>query len=231
MANFHGTVIALKLKRPEIFEKRIKPLCIPFIFQEEKVYIACFNGLRELIESFPDYSSLAEKATNFLDRKVPTPREPFSTITHCDLWVNNIMNKVEGDGKIQNMFVDYQLFGHRSAVADVFFFLWTSVEEEILKNKFDYLLKYYHQSLINQLKEFSLDTSSFSYKKFEEELQIEAEYEFGHTLIFVTFLKHFRELEEHGTGELQVRATDFTPEVRNFIHFMVAECVKRNWLY
>lgn len=229
MAKFHGTVIAFKQKKPDIFEKQIRPYCTPFKFVDEPEVDVILKTLRQLLHTYPDCSHLAEIATNFQEKETPTTcREPFGTIIHFDLWVNNIMNKIDNNGDIKNMFVDFQLYGYRSAAADVFFFLWTSVEFKLLKENLDNLLRHYHRHLVETLKRFDTDATMYEYSKFEEELKIEAEFEFGHALLFKFFLTFIKDVEEQ---EFTLKLEEIGPELREIIHYMVTECAKRGWLY
>lgn len=230
LANFHGTVIALKHKKPDVFEKQVKSKCTAYEFPEDQFYIPVCDFLKKLIRSFPEYAHLADKAVNFLGEEHPKVREPFSTVIHFDFWVNNIMNKVGEDETVKNKFVDFQLYNYRSSAADVFFFLWTSVELQVLEHKLDHLLHFYHQSLLNRLKAFGLDTSIFSYERFNDDICLEVEYEFGHTLLFVFFLKYLRQQKFEAEDEFTMDVNDVPPEVKKYIYFMISESVKRQWL-
>lgn len=226
LARFHGTALALKIKRPNMFVTKIKPHCEHFNVSKSNPFSKNVpKALKEIIQSFPEYGHLVEKATNFEQTEIPDAREPFSTLVHFDLWVNNIMNKIEKDGTVNNKFVDFQIYDNRSPAADVFFFLWTSVEYEVLKQNLDHLQLHYHKIMLNTLKDFQIDTTLFDYEHFKKEMQYEAsEYEFRHALLFKTFVMYLN------TEELQVDLNNISPEFKDFLHFMVTECAKRGWL-
>lgn len=232
MAKFHGTAIAMKLKKPDIFEAKIKPRCTPFSFQGNVVIQLAVKALRELILTLPECAHLVEVATNFLDKETPkTCREPFATLIHFDLGINNILQNTGKDGTVQNVFVDFQLYAYRSLVADVFFFLWTSVEEAVLKHNLDHLLRFYHHNLLITLEAFGIDTSAFEYERIEEEMKIEAEYEFGHAIIFKFMFLALRDLENLEESGFEFEAEQIRPELKSFFQFMITECAKRGWLY
>ncbi|CAG9831175.1 unnamed protein product [Diabrotica balteata] len=69
-------------------------------------------------------------------------REPFATITHRDLWVNNIMVKQVENTTKEVKIVDFQLYSYDSPAADIFFFVFSSVNFDVLRNHVDDLFKY-----------------------------------------------------------------------------------------
>lgn len=231
LAIFHGTAIALKLKKPDVFKEKIRPQCTAFDFPKEPV-IPIFNILRKLIQTFPEYAHLAEKATNFVDKETPrTFREPFATLIHFDLWVNNILNKFENDEIARNVFVDFQVYDYRSPASDVFFFMWSSVQKEVLEQHIDHLISHYHKKLLNTLKCFEIDTAMFELENFEKELQTEASFEFGHALMFTFLLKFVKNLDNHNMHKFDLELSDINQKLKDMIYFMVKECSKRGWLY
>lgn len=189
-------------------------------------FTAVLKVMRQLIKSFPEHSYLAERATNFQEKETPTTcREPYATIIHFDLWTENILNHTFEDGTVRNIFVDFQVYGYRSAAADVFFFLWTSVQKQILEKNLNFLLNYYHQSLLNTLKSFNIDTSTFEYKHFEEELRLESDFEFGHALMFNVFI-NLKDVAD-ALNSIKYDLDQVSPELKEKIYFMVTECSKR----
>lgn len=231
VAKFHGTVIALEQKKPGIFENEIKPHCVPFVFINGSPVKDMILSMKKLIETFPDCGQFAEKATIFLECTTPTTyREPYGSISHFDLWVNNIMNKIENGEIVKNVFVDFQLYGYRSVAADVFFFLWTSVSKKVLDKNLDHLLHHYHLNLINTLEKFKIDTSKITFESFLEEIKYESEFEFGHTLMFLFVTTFMKNLELNSDKQFTFELDKITPEFRERVHFMVTECVKRGWL-
>lgn len=229
LAKFHGTTIALKLKKPEIFRKQIIPKCTPFSFMTADNITKALAALKEIINTFPNYSHLAEKATSFQEKGTPkTCREPFGSIIHFDLWVNNILNKIDSDGTVHNVFVDFQIYGYRSPAADVFFFLWTSIDDNVLQQYLDHFLHHYHRYLIKRLEAFGIDTSPFGYEKFEEELRLESDFEFGHALVFKFLLRMFKDLEK--AAKEHFKYGEISPDLKDTLFYMISECAKRGWL-
>lgn len=207
----------------------MKSRCSTFNFHTE-MFFKMFDVIRLIIEKNSDLSHLVEKATSFRTKHPPPPREPYATLEHLDLWANNTM-QFEKNGKIvKNMFVDYQLFDYRSCAADVFFFLWTSVQKNVLEEHLDDLLKHYHQSLIKVLEIYTIDITPFSYEKFLEEIILESDFEFGHTLAFVFIVKSSEKTSSLDMAKFEMSYDVVTPELEEFIWYMVKECEKRRWI-
>lgn len=207
------------------------PWCSAFqIPKDSELCKTTLQTLNNLIRSFPQYSHLADTATGFLQRNIPRPsREPFSTIIHFDLWTNNILHQIENGEIIRNVFVDFQIYDYRSAAADVFFFLWTSVQKSVLEQYLDDLIRYYHEKLLETLNILKVDTSLFGLTDFSEDLRLESAFEFGHSILFIFILKYGKEIgelpskDEHGVDKLN-------DDLKEFVYFMVSECFKRGWL-
>lgn len=230
LARFQGTAIALKLINPKLFDKKVKVFCRDFIFAEEVAFTdIIIEALKENESCFP----LAEKIGKWPCTR-PEPREPYATIAHSDLWVNNTMQKIV-DGKIvSNIFVDFQCYSYRSCASDVFFFLWTSCQKDVIVKHLDELLEYYHHNLVQTLEEFNCDISQFSLEKFLEEVRLETRYEFGHALTFVIIVKHGPIISEENIKNNISReelVKRLPQEIKNFLYLMVQECNKRGWLH
>lgn len=226
LAKFHATTLALKFKKSQVFNEKVRSLCAPFTFKCNK---AIFETIKKFIQSFPELAHLADKASSFPEKNTSTTfREPFACVVHCDVSVYNVLNKTAEDGSIRNIFIDFQLYDYRSLASDIFFFLWTSVRKEVLEKHLDYLLEYYHNNLLNMLKEYKIDSAPFAYENFEKELQMESEFEFGHALLCIFYSRIVSIAEDD--EEVKLEVDDIDPEMQEMIHFMVVECAKRGWL-
>nr|CAI5825362.1 unnamed protein product [Callosobruchus analis] len=161
------------------------------------------------------------------------PREPFATLTHYDMWVNNTMQKFVDGVPVDNKIVDFQIYTYRSAASDVFFLLFSSVQLEVLRRCLDSLLKFYHEHFIAVLEMLKCDTNKFGFDKFIEEIRLEAEYEFDHALYFSTFVvqgkKKTSELNEHSFDPEKLYK-DINDTARRRAWYMALECEKRGWL-
>ncbi|XP_063706149.1 uncharacterized protein LOC134835209 [Culicoides brevitarsis] len=76
----------------------------------------------------------------------------FHVLTHGDFWVNNIMFRYDEEGSLKDVVVlDWQYATYASPFVDLFFFIFTSTNDEIRINHAD-LLQFYHKELTETLK-------------------------------------------------------------------------------
>lgn len=84
----------------------------------------------------------------------PTNRNCFQVLNHGDDWINNMLFKNDEKGNaIDVKFIDFQLSFWDSPMADLMYFLLTSVKDEIKTAHFDELIAFYHKELIKSLNE------------------------------------------------------------------------------
>lgn len=236
LAKFHGTAIGMKLKNPEEFGEKIKAVCTPFHFGGSafKMWI---EHITLFIQENPQCAPFVETVLSFFQKRATVPREPYATLAHCDLWVNNTMQLVKSGKVTKNVFVDFQIWTYRSCASDVFFFLWTSVQHTVLAEHLDNLIKYYHDQLVATVQELNCDTSDFSLDKFYNELKIEANYEFGHAFLFCFSTRNpaFSVTDSEANKKSASSVEEFSKKtpfyVKEFLWFMITECNKRGWLY
>lgn len=92
---------------------------------------------------------------------------PFNTICHNDLWVNNVMIAYDDRGKPTRVKIfDFQLIMYASLSIDVLFFLFTSVQNDILLEHFEYFLKFYFDEFCKSLKYFGCSLDDFTWEKY-----------------------------------------------------------------
>ncbi|KAJ8873286.1 hypothetical protein PR048_026920 [Dryococelus australis] len=186
LARFHATAIAMKLEKPEEFKATV-------LQTTTKVTIGPPDRmLIRLFENVPEYESLKErietsilKSKKIFDGVYPSsPREPFATLIHLDLWTNNIMFQYRpGSSKINPTslkFVDFQVTGYGSPARDLIFFLYTSASLEVLSENFDKLVRLYHENFLDCLRILGCDATPFSFDEFLKEIEYSSLVEFWH---------------------------------------------------
>ncbi|KAG5870714.1 hypothetical protein JTB14_020726 [Gonioctena quinquepunctata] len=238
IAKFHAVPLGLKLKDPQTFEKKIKVNLACFLPQnpkekEDKAVeilvdkLKRFERIKHIIPKF-------EKVFRDTDMFPEIFREPFSTLVHRDLWVNNIMIRFENGKVVDVKLVDFQGYSYESPAIDLFFFLVTSVEKETLKNHFDDLLKCYHGAFIETLNLLKCDASPFSYDLFMEEIAYGVLKAIGHSILMLAFIIQVPEggveKSDDPTEPPNFEAVEIGADAEDKICWVLEECDRRGWL-
>lgn len=181
---------------------------------------SCATLLPKLERSFP-FAFCLQK----------TFREPFATMVHRDLWVNNFMVKLDGGTVIKNKFVDFQAYSYNSPVRDLLFFLFTSVQAEVIQENLNDLLKFYHEYFINTLSDLGCCTDQFSYEKFMEEIDFFGKFEIGHIIYMLLFIVcGNKDIPATGGDPGLVPKDKISPDARERAWWILQEFENRKWL-
>ncbi|XP_072381947.1 uncharacterized protein [Diabrotica undecimpunctata] len=236
LAEFHAIPVAIKVKDTKTFEKNIKAFMScnfpsPPKPPVEYIFEIIYNVLQD--ESYKKFIPKIQESFKKFSLLCDEFREPFATITHRDLWVNNIMVKQVENTTEEVKIVDFQLYSYDSPAADIFFFLFSSVNFDVLKNHVDDLFKYYQQHFQKTLKDLDCDLD-FSYEKFIEELSLATRWELAHTIFFVCFVingpKGGLPMPKDVNEKPDVSKIKIPDFVADRIKWILSECDRRNWL-
>ncbi|XP_050296696.1 uncharacterized protein LOC126736408 [Anthonomus grandis grandis] len=257
LALFHVLPIAVKTNKPESFEtlKRYldeakprpppkdgdkPPHGPPGMKPGEK---KPEEMLLEAVKNLPECGPYILKIEDVLKRCKMGPmeefhlaEEPWNTMVHGDVWVNNIMVKEDRKG-VHVKLVDFQMMRYGSFGHDLVFFLLSSVRNDVLKEHIDELLKFYHEEFNSLLRQFRTNLE-LPYELFLDMVK-ETAYsnEVGHSLTFCTVI-----FGEKGTGvDVAVEGHDFFALMRNTLSNMnsyhkeklvhiAAESVRKGWI-
>ncbi|XP_023297100.2 uncharacterized protein LOC111679738 [Lucilia cuprina] len=181
VAQFHALAIALRMKKPEDFNKNIRPNFRRFDvnngmseeaklqFEQElldDVVAATGNDeiilqrVRELINEYNNLMSSPDKEDDL-----------YTTIVHFDMWINNLMIKYdENNLPCQVKIIDFQMAEYESLVYDVIFFMFSSLEIEVLEHYTNELFLLYYNSLIKCLNSVGISTKPYSFESFLSEI-------------------------------------------------------------
>ncbi|XP_072393448.1 uncharacterized protein [Diabrotica undecimpunctata] len=240
LAIFQSTVVALKIKEPDVFNKEVKPFCNNYMIKTAdnpfKKMILVIEEILAESEEFKQFIPKVKLAWNKAESKTEV-REPFATIVHRDLWLNNTMTKYESGKPPKNMFFDFQLYDYGSPSVDVLNFIFTSVQTAVSKKYFDDLLHHYHAQFVSNLERLRCNTEPFSYTKFLKECKMESEIVLGWTMDFVSLVV-FSKKGEALQGDINFEDPKFRqivkdrmmPEAKERLFFIISQCHKCNWL-
>lgn len=193
------------------------------------------DSLASILSEYEDCRALIPKIQPWgAKQDARKPREPFATLIHQDMWVNNMMQKYEDGIPVSNKFVDFQMIDYGSPMGDLFFLLFSSVQVSVLREHIDGLLRFYHQRFIGVLEELKCDIKPFNFDSFMEELRLETEYEFPHVILFSTFIVNLDKRSQQfdgGRPDKEKMLSLVNQENRERARFIAVECAKRGWLY
>ncbi|XP_075145784.1 uncharacterized protein LOC142220492 [Haematobia irritans] len=104
---------------------------------------AYYKQLQKLGENYPE----------FLLGKIAHNPNQFNVLNHGDFWCNNIMYQHDEHKQIKDAYmIDYQMMRYASPGEDLIYFMVTSTQLDLKVTRFDELIKYYHDNLIEHLK-------------------------------------------------------------------------------
>ncbi|KAJ8917141.1 hypothetical protein NQ315_012633 [Exocentrus adspersus] len=245
LAKFHALPIALKLLKPQVFKEQILPSLVQNKGLEQlpaevgkAFHDSIMEGCKE-IKQLEQYLDRVQKVVDYAAEHPfvlrPPPNEPWGTMSHSDYWTSNTMLLKDKDGKpLKNKMVDLQLMTYNSALRDLVFFLFTSVMNEVLEKHYEEFIKLYHESFLENLKDFDLDLEAFSWDNFQKELSEIGPSEVYHVLVMLKPICTERGKVQNSLEDFQ--DTDWSrkdllgPNHRRKLRDTVLAFVKRNWM-
>ncbi|CAH1282583.1 unnamed protein product [Diabrotica balteata] len=237
LARFHATTLAIKLKEPETFEKKIKPYCSCFLKHPASLELDYeANELASVLEEAEIGRKLMpqfRKSIKYMGTLRTTFREPFATVVHRDFWVNNIMLQFE-EGAVKNIkIVDFQMYTYDTPATDLMFFLFTSVQTQVLKKHFEELLEHYHEILAQTLLIFGCDIAPFTYEKLLKEISACMKTELGKMIFMLLFIIRGPKgghLNSDPKEIPQLNVRHLNSEDKDRLFWLLKEFDKRGWL-
>ncbi|XP_056644255.1 uncharacterized protein LOC130450083 isoform X1 [Diorhabda sublineata] len=239
LAQFHAVPIALKRKDPKSFENNIKAYTLVSFPPPPRPPIDQFMQLIYMIMRESHKCKYLVPKMRKSASKYRTPRtnlrEPFTTLSHQDFWINNIMVKFDCDNRpVDCKFLDFQICNYDSPAADLFFFLFTSVRMDVLKNNLNNLIKYYLFQFQKTLESLNCDLK-FTYENLLEEISSITEWELAHTIFMYAMIinspKGGYPLPNDKNKDLQLTEIPIPDTTKERIWWICEECEKRGWLH
>lgn len=146
------------------------------------MYAGNFDALLETIPTWPDLGKYTEKLRRVREDVVERWRriydvnpDHFNTLIHDDLWPTNILLKTDQPSTEQPfenvIFIDFQMTFWSSPTIDLYFFLNTSVCESFRPKHFDELVEFYHQHLVQCLKQLKYKKHIPTWPEFQRQYE------------------------------------------------------------
>lgn len=163
VAAFHAVAAVLQEEQANIFDCYRDGLINQKMDGFNDFLLRQLDAVYEVISMWPDFYEYATKIERLRGCLVEKVRElfradpeHFNTLTHGDLWRNNLMMKYTSDGRksrIENLvFLNFQFSCWNSPALDLHYFFGSSLHESLRWDHFDEFMECYHENLSSNLK-------------------------------------------------------------------------------
>lgn len=127
--------------------------------------------------------------------KILKPAEPLSTLCHGDYTLSNNLFKMEDNGQLRAMLIDFADLKYATPVVDLSIFLCLSSSNELIKNKFFEIMRAYHDALKEYLTDAGIwDADKYSYDAFLDNFRRGAIFGFVVASFFLPILMGYSKL-------------------------------------
>ncbi|KAH8279568.1 hypothetical protein KR018_001732 [Drosophila ironensis] len=199
LANFHALPVALRQKKPQVFREQVSPFFEKFDWHaaapEWKAVMKAetLEDIRKATDNDPllvaRVKELSDKFFEFLASPPDKPDGPFTSIIHCDYWINNLMFKYgQYDYPSQLKIIDFQTAQYDSVAHDIIAFLLSSVDTALLEIHFEHMLEIYYEEFRACLRRLGADLSVYTYEGFRAEIKRVAYLQVPHAIFMTRFI-------------------------------------------
>lgn len=193
LGRFHGVSIAIRDQDPELFKKLENSVEETYYADHLKEWY-CTQEQQIVVtkdavgKEYPG-TIIEEKMLKFVENGYPYDkmvglahaRNKNSVISHGDCWAPNFMMKLDENNVPTEMkMIDFQLARCASPALDISFFFYSCTSQEMREKHYDELLKVYHKSLSDLVRDLGSDPEVlFPYSDFEQEMNESARFGVG----------------------------------------------------
>ncbi|XP_017065565.2 uncharacterized protein LOC108104171 [Drosophila eugracilis] len=220
LAQYHALPIALRLRKPQVYEKYVRPYFKKFDMnsnidpvEKELMNTEILKDIKLVTSDQREVDRVKELLDIFdvFQASKDVEDGPFTTLVHGDLWINNMMLKYDEEGTpVSVKIVDFQIAQYGSLVHDIIFLLFSSVDVTVLEENYYNFLTIYYNAFIQTLRGVNIDTSNYTYEIFLEEVQRTAHIQIPHAIFMMKVI-----LADNSTLPEDYKDVDFTVMTKN----------------
>lgn len=215
LARFHALGIALKIKRPEEFEKvkseaSVVGVDLDLMNEGYDIILKTFQENSYFSKYLPKIEACFSKIKT---GEVYTDiTKPWVTIVHGDFWVNNLMFHKNTQGKIDSVkFLDFQTYCYNSPQKDLSFYFCCSLEEYCLDYHLDELIDLYYSTFTRVLERMDCDVKCFTRSSYDKELGKQMLAELSNCALAIKYFCHKVTEEQKADKELLTSIMESAP--------------------
>nr|XP_002053630.3 uncharacterized protein LOC6630632 [Drosophila virilis] len=164
LAKMHAAAAVFNERQPGLLAKLDHGIFNRHTRAFSPMFESLFGVAAQFAGQCPELGSVYEEKLKRLQKRVmeytervydPQP-DQFNTLTHGDLWINNIMLRNKTDqNELDMLLIDFQFSAWASPAVDLFYFSSTSLQPEVRNKHLDALIQYYHKVLADTLRELN----------------------------------------------------------------------------
>lgn len=142
---------------------------------------------------------------------------------------------LDSNGKPEQIkIVDFQITIEESLIHDLIFFLFTSIQMDILSEKFDEFMDYYYHHFYKCLEQMGCPLNDFGREKFNEEIEREAPLTLLHIIIMLKVVmtrqdcmpKEFKDMSDKALMNKDLLGPEYFVKLREVLILMD----KKGWI-
>ncbi|KAH8232277.1 hypothetical protein KR032_003285 [Drosophila birchii] len=119
----------------------------------KKSYIEVLGKLNGAEEYVDKLSWILDNHVDEVLKDAEIDETEFNVLNHGDAWINNIMFQYNAEGQLKETFLlDHQNAKYGNPAQDLYYFIMSSAALDIKVDQFDYLIRWYHENLIEHAK-------------------------------------------------------------------------------
>lgn len=171
LGRFHALSFVMRDQSPKVFEEISQVLEETYYAARLKSWYGDFSKIQieialDAVAKIYGGTIIEERAKKFLTEgvlydkmvKLTHATNRYSVIGHGDCWTPNFLfhsTKIDGrEIPVKAKMIDFQLARYSSPVIDISFFIYSCTTEEVREQYYDELIKSYHTSLTDFIKDF-----------------------------------------------------------------------------